>query len=78
MPHVVVKVASGKSNEQKVRLAAAITKDVVDILGVGEDAVSVAIEEVERAVWAEAVYRPDIREKWETLYKKPGYDPFAK
>ena len=78
MPHVVVKVASGRSNQQKIRLAAAITKDVVDILGVGEDAVSVAIEEVERAVWAEAVYRPDILEKWETLHKKPGYDPFAK
>ncbi len=48
------------------------------ILNYPEDAVSVAFEEGEPQDWAEKVYRPDIQNKWETLYKKPGYNPFEK
>jgi 4-oxalocrotonate tautomerase len=35
--------------------------------------VSVALEEITPAEWAEKVYRPDIVEKVATLHKKPGY-----
>lgn len=76
MPHVVVKLWPGKSEEQKKRLADAITKDVMTILKYGEESVSVAMEEVEPPDWTEKVYKPDIENKWETLYKKPGYEPF--
>jgi len=24
--------------------------------------------------WVEKVYKPDVKNKWDTLYKKPGYD----
>jgi 4-oxalocrotonate tautomerase len=57
MPHVIVKLLPGKSEEQKTRLAEEITKDVMDILHYGEEAVSVAIEEIERPDWAEKVIR---------------------
>jgi 4-oxalocrotonate tautomerase len=73
MPHVIVKLWSGKSEQQKARLAEEIAKDVVAILNVGEESVSVAIEEVEPQDWAEQVYQPDIVNNPETLYKKPGY-----
>jgi 4-oxalocrotonate tautomerase len=43
-----------------------------------EDAISVAFKEVAPQDWAEAVYKPDIQLKWDTVYKKPGYNPFAK
>ena len=46
MPHVIVKLWPGKSEQQKTRLAAAITKDVTDVLNDGDEAVSVAFEEV--------------------------------
>jgi 4-oxalocrotonate tautomerase len=36
----------------------------------------VAFEEIAPEAWPEAVYRPDILEKKETLYRLPGYDPF--
>ena len=75
MPHVIVKLWPGKSEKQKVRLAEAIAKDVMDVLGYGEESVSVAMEEVEPEDWAEKVYKPDIVNKPEQLYKKPGYDP---
>ena len=74
MPHVVVKLWPGESEQQKARLAEAIAKDVMDVLGYGEESVSVAVEEVEARDWAEKVYKPDIVSKPDQLYKKPGYD----
>ena len=74
MPHVVVKLRPGKSDQQKTRLADAITKDVMDILHCGEESVSVAMEEIKSQDWVETVYTPDIKANWDKLYKKPGYD----
>ena len=74
MPHVIVKLWPGKSEQQKTRLAEAITKDVMDILHYGEESVSVAMEEVKSQNWVEKVYVPDVKDKWDKLYKKPGYD----
>jgi 4-oxalocrotonate tautomerase len=54
--------------------AAAITRDVMDALGVGDELVSVSMEEVDARDWAEKVYTPDIVNKPTQLYKKPGYD----
>ena len=74
MPHVIVKLWPGKTEQQKTRLAEAITRDVMDILNYGEESVSVAVEEVKANEWAEKVYRPDIKNNPNKLYKKPGYD----
>ena len=76
MPHVIVKLWPGPSERQKARLAEAITRDVMDILDLGEESISVAVEEVAARDWAEQVYQPDIVSKPEQLYKKPGYNPF--
>ena len=69
MPHVSVKLWPGRSEQTKQRLADAIIKDVVNIVGCGEESVSVAIEEVDTKDWKEKVYDPMIRKKMETLYK---------
>ena len=71
MPHVIVKLWPGKSQQQKRRLAQEITEDVMRVLGYGEE--SVSFEEVEAGDWAEKVYRPEILGRPEMLYKKPGY-----
>lgn len=73
MPHVIVKLWPGKSEEQKQRLADAIVKDITRILNSSDDSVSVAIEEVASSDWRETVYRPEIAGKPDQLYKKPGY-----
>jgi 4-oxalocrotonate tautomerase len=73
MPHVIVKLWPGKTEQQKARLAEAITKDVMEILHYGEHSVSVAMEEISPNEWAEKVYRPEIKNNMGTLYKKPGY-----
>lgn len=75
MPHVIVKLWPGKWEKQKRELAARITKDVMDVLNYGEESVSVAMEEIKAADWLEKVYKPDILNKPENIYKKPGYGP---
>ena len=60
MPHVIVKLWPGKSEQQKMQLAKAIVKDVMNVLHDGEESVSVAIEEIKPEDWAEKVYKPDI------------------
>jgi 4-oxalocrotonate tautomerase len=74
MPHVIVKLWPGKSEQQKARLADRIAKDVMDVFDYGDESVSVGFEEIESGDWKEKVYRPDIRDKWNELYKKPGYE----
>ncbi len=73
MPHVIVKLYPGRSEQQKIRLAEQIVKDVVAIIKCGEESVSVAIEEIKPEDWAEKVYKPDILNAPGKLYKKPGY-----
>ena len=75
MPHVIVKMHPGRSEQQKAELAEAIVKDVMAIANVGDESVSVTIEEVKPNDWAEKVYKPDIVNGAGKLYKKPGYDP---
>ena len=73
MPHVIVKLWPGKTEQQKKRLADAIAKDVMSVSHYGEESVSVAMEEIDAADWAEKVYQSDIVRQSEKLYKKPGY-----
>lgn len=75
MPHIIVKLWPGKSEEQKARLAEKIVKDLIAITESSETSISVAIEEVRPEDWTEAVYKPDILNGSGKLYKKPGYNP---
>lgn len=75
MPHIIVKLFPGRSEEQKFKLADEIVKDVVAIANCAEKSVSVAFEEIEEKNWVEKVYKPDIQNKKDSLYKKPGYKP---
>jgi 4-oxalocrotonate tautomerase len=76
MPHVIVKLYPGRSEDQKTRLADEIATAVATIARCEEKSVSVAFEEVEREDWAEKVYKPDILDQKQRLYREPGYNPF--
>ena len=73
MPHVIVKLWPGKSEEKKSQLAEAIVRDVMEVLDYGEESVSVAMEEIAPEDWARKVYQPDIAANTKRLYKAPGY-----
>jgi len=76
MPHVIVKLYPGRTEEQKKHLANEIARDVVEIAACAEKSVSVAIEEIHPDDWTEKVYKPDILNNQHMLYKAPGYNPF--
>ncbi|GLS17917.1 hypothetical protein GCM10007874_09330 [Labrys miyagiensis] len=76
MPHIIVKLALGRSEQHKQQLAESVTQAVMTSLGVGEDAVSVSLEEIAPSEWTEKVYTPDIINSPGKLYKRPGYKPF--
>lgn len=73
MPHVSVKLYPGRTEEQKKQLAEAIAKDVIEVLGSKPESVSVSIEDVPAEEWREKVVRPEIVEKADRVYRKPGY-----
>jgi 4-oxalocrotonate tautomerase len=75
MPHVIVKLYAGKSEQQKSRLAEQITKAVMAGANCAERSVSVSIQDIEPNNWVEKVYKSDIIGNREILYRKPGYDP---
>lgn len=76
MPHVIVKIWPGPSEQQKTLCADKIVEALAASLGTGEESVSVAIEEVSPNAWMAQVYKPEIEANMAALYKKPGYGPF--
>lgn len=75
MPHVILKMLPGRSEQQKAKIAEEVTKAIVATANCAETSVSVGIEDVASDVWTEQVYKPDILGKPAALYKKPGYVP---
>ena len=73
MPHVIVKLWPGKSEQQKQKLAEGVTQAVMTSLGYGEE--SVSVEEIAAGDWTEKVYKADIINGPGKLYKRPGYKP---
>jgi 4-oxalocrotonate tautomerase len=76
MPHVIVKLYPGRSEEQKKQLARQIVMSVIEIAECKEKSISIAIEEVAPDDWAEKVYKPDIINNKKNLVVTPGYNPF--
>ena len=77
MPHVNVRMYAGRSEEDKARLAEAIGQALIQTLGSSERSISVAIEDVAPDDWMTEVYDPEITEKADRLFKRPGYGPAA-
>ncbi|MCW5695008.1 MAG: tautomerase family protein [Pseudolabrys sp.] len=75
MPHIVVKMFAGRSDEDKQKLAQALTRTLMETIGSSEKSISVGIEDVAPEAWGDKVYRPDIAAKLDTIFKAPGYDP---
>ncbi|WP_069865774.1 4-oxalocrotonate tautomerase family protein [Pseudomonas citronellolis] len=77
MPHIIVKLAAGRSQPLKQELADRLAATLTDVLGVDSSAVSVAVEDVPMRDWMWQVYGPDIETAGERLLKRPGYGPLA-
>jgi 4-oxalocrotonate tautomerase len=69
MPHVIVKLWPGKTDDQKNKLAGKITQAVVETMNITEDVISVGIEDIPQERWEEEVRKPEIIAKQNTIYK---------
>ena len=75
MPHIVVKMYKGRTEEQKQELTKAISDALINTISCSEDHVSIAIEEYDKEKWGAEVFYPDIMTHVSNLYKKPNYKP---
>jgi 4-oxalocrotonate tautomerase len=77
MPHVIIKMHAGRSQEMKQRISEAVTKAIMTEAGAREETISVSIQDFAPAEWTEKVYGPDIERGAGELFKRPGYGPMA-
>ena len=75
MPHVIVKLWPGRTEEQKHALAVKITDALKETMGASDNSISIAIEEIPKLEWKDKVYDPEIIARMDALYKKPDYSP---
>ena len=73
MPHIIVKLWPGRTEEIKKNLAEKIAVTVAEELKVDIGDVSVALEEVLREDWGDKVYKAEIKDN-PNLYHKPDYE----
>ncbi len=74
MPHINVKMLKGRTDEQKKNLASALAKTLQEQLGCSNAHVSCSIEDYTAEEW-QSVFKTEICEKQDKIYKKPEYDP---
>ncbi|KFZ38558.1 Tautomerase PptA [Shewanella mangrovi] len=75
MPHVQVSfVTRNLTDEQQQNFADDLAQVLKKHLNASDDAISVALEEVDYAKWQSDVYEPRIKPQLATLAKKPGYE----
>lgn len=73
MPHVIIKMHPGNSEEKKIQLTEEITQAIMSVINKPEMSISVDIQEIGSDTWMDEVYAKDIQPKMDSLYKKPGY-----
>lgn len=72
MPHIVVKLWPGRSDEIKLNMATKVANVIAEELQVDIGDVSVAIEEVDSGDWGETVYKKEIKDNV-NIVVKPSY-----
>lgn len=74
MPHLEIKLLSGKTEAQKELLANEVMKAAQRVIGYGDESYSVAITDCSLQEWKDEVYPNDVMGDISKLYKVPGYE----
>jgi 4-oxalocrotonate tautomerase len=73
MPHISVKMWPGRSEEQKRAMVDRIVDAIKETTGAPDDYITVSVEEISSSAWPKEVFKPEIADQADKLYKKPGY-----
>lgn len=71
MPHIVVNIWPGRTDETKAELANRLALETAEVLKMDAEYVSVGFHEVPEADW-DAFCEREIEEKPEEIFKRPG------
>ena len=71
MPHIVVNIWPGRSDETKTKLANRLALETAQVLEMDSEYVSVGFQEVPEAEW-DAFCQREIEEKPDIIFKRPG------
>lgn len=74
MPHISVKMLKGRTDEQKKKLALALSQALQDTLHASSAHISLTIEDYTAEEW-QTVFAKEITAKREALYIQPDYKP---
>lgn len=74
MPHISIKMLEGRTEEQKIKAAEAVTKALAEALGIGDFYITATVEDFNAEEW-QTVFKEEITDKPDKVYKKPNYDP---
>ena len=74
MPHISLKMLKGRTEAQKQRATEALTDALKESLGASDAHISVSVEDYSALEWQE-IFRQEITDKPDKVYKKPGYNP---
>lgn len=77
MPHIVVNIIEGKSEEKKQEFAEKMVQLASETLGIRPAAFSVKFQEFAKESWMDQVYKTEIKPNLESLSIKPGYSDQA-
>ena len=70
MPHVTIKMWTGRSDEIKTRLAEKVANTIAEDLGCKKSDVTVAVEDVNKEDWATKVVEPEINNNPNIYFKE--------
>ncbi len=71
MPHINVKMYTGRNKEEKEKIAKFLANALVET-GINESAISVSITDVDKENWKTEVYDKELTNN-KDLFIKPGY-----
>jgi 4-oxalocrotonate tautomerase len=74
MPHISIKMLSGRTEDQKKRVSAALAETLKKELNVPEKYISVSIEDYTAGEW-QNVFKEEIADKKDKVYIQPKYKP---
>ncbi|NCA67236.1 MAG: 4-oxalocrotonate tautomerase [Clostridia bacterium] len=74
MPHIAVKMLKGRTEEQKKKIAVALTNALIESLSVPRAYISLSIEDYTAEEWQD-VFAQEVDNKGASIYVEPDYDP---
>lgn len=74
MPHISIKMLKGRTEQQKENVTKALCDTLCKELNCSPSHVSVTVEDYTPNQW-QNVFKQEITDKQDKIYKQPGYDP---